>query len=220
MEGHTVPKAPGADLKISHPHPDALYGYRGSDLFSREFLPLVFMGRDPYANRQNMLYPFLVIEFRGVEGSMWEATNQCLGDTACCVNMIQRLNEWLKAYKDDDSETEAIENAVFSFTINDSCARLYISWKDDNGDYLMQLIDAFAIQNPRSYLELRSYVNKILDWRRTSRLDKIRRSLKSLAEAYTKAASAKSRQPPSDNEGSESGRPSKKQVLSPDYSRD
>ncbi|KAI1272437.1 hypothetical protein F5Y07DRAFT_412626 [Xylaria sp. FL0933] len=195
MEDYTVPKAPGAGLKLSHPHPDALYGYQHSKVIPLELPFFSRMKREFYANRRDLVYPFLVIEFKGVEGSMWEATNQCLGDTASCVNMIQRLNERLKACKGDENETGAIENAVYGITINDGSARLYISWKDDNGKYLMQLIDSFSIQNPTAYLELRSYVNKILDWGRTSRLDKIRRSLKSLAEAY------KSRQPLSDNEG-------------------
>ena len=48
------------------------------------------------ANTQGLVYPFFVIEFKadgpGGSGSMWVATNQCLGGSASCVKIAERLN--------------------------------------------------------------------------------------------------------------------------------
>jgi hypothetical protein len=58
------------------------------------------MGSQVVANSQGLVYPFFVIEFRGDgpsgTGSLWVATNQCLGASASCVNMAEHLNHQLK----------------------------------------------------------------------------------------------------------------------------
>ena len=81
------------------------------------------------ANTQDLIYPFFVIEFKadGLRGfgSIWVATNQCLGGSTSCVNITERLNRQLRQYK--NKEVRPIDSTVFSITINGTEARLYVS---------------------------------------------------------------------------------------------
>ncbi|KAK3371258.1 hypothetical protein B0T24DRAFT_595093 [Lasiosphaeria ovina] len=82
MAKHTIPST-GSMLKVSNPVPDMLYGYNRHGAFPQQQSQLVSMEREPRANNQGLIYPFFVIEFKGDGptgvGSMWVATNQCLG---------------------------------------------------------------------------------------------------------------------------------------------
>src|SRR4051812_12943534 len=54
------------------------------------------------ANCQDFFYPFLVVEFKadgaGAWGSLWAGTNQCLGGSASCVNIPERLNKRVQGH--------------------------------------------------------------------------------------------------------------------------
>jgi hypothetical protein len=201
MAKHTVPSA-GSQLKVSTPVPDMLYGYDRHAAFPQQQSQLISMGTDMVANNQGLLYPFFVIEFKGDgssgAGSMWVATNQCLGASVSCVNIAERLVQQLRNCKSD--VIQSMNSAAFSIAVRGTEARLYISWKNSELDYYMANIESFLLQKPSDYLEFRKYVRNIIDWGKDKRLNEIRDSLDRLLEESRKKASeeAKSRVPPSD----------------------
>jgi hypothetical protein len=194
--------------KVSTPYPDMLYGYNNLRAFPQQQAQLRSMGNEMVANTQDLIYPFFVIEFKadgpGVSGSMWVATNQCLGGSASCVNIAERLNRRLRQCKSD--KVQAIDSAAFSISMNGTEARLYISWKHNDLDYYMRKVDSFLLQKPKDFVEFRKYVRNIIDWGKDKRLKEIRDSLDSLLEENRKTASqlAKSRPPPSSDDSASS----------------
>ncbi|KAK0655480.1 hypothetical protein B0T16DRAFT_397083, partial [Cercophora newfieldiana] len=196
MSRHAVPNA-GPQFKVSNPIPDMLYGYSRHQAFPDQQTQLISMGNEMNgtANNQSLMYPFFVIEFKGNGGDLWVATNQCLGGSASCVNIAERLNRQLKACK--SSKVKPIDSTAFSIAMNGTEARLYVSWKHSDLDYYMQKVDSFLLQKPRDYIEFRKHVRNIIDWGKDTRLKEIRESLDTLLEESRKRTSeaAKSRPP-------------------------
>lgn len=159
------------------------------------------MGCEMEANAQGLIYPFLIIEFKGdgpgVSGSLWAATNQCLGGSASCVNVAERLNRQLGRCQ--NKELRPVDSAAFSIAMNGTEARLYVSWKHIEIHYYMRKVKSFLLQDPEHFLDFRKYVRNIIDWGREKRLRDIRKSLGALSEENRTRASqlAKSRPPPS-----------------------
>jgi hypothetical protein len=204
MVKHAVPDF-GTKLKVSNPVPDMLYGYNRLKAFThgqRTHLNSM-VGNKIIANTENLVLPFFVIEFKadgpGGSGSMWGATNQCLGGSASCVNIAERLNCQLRKCKSDN--VQPIDNTVFSIAMNGTEARLYVSWKHDELNYYMQKVDSFLLQDPEHHLKFRKYVWNIIDWGRDKRLKDIRDSLDNFLEEGRKRTSevAKSRPSPLDD---------------------
>ena len=201
MAKHTVPDV-GSNLKVSTPVPDMLFGYT-DEAFPQQQIQLISMGNEIVANSQSLIYPFFVIEFKADgpsgAGSLWVATNQCLGGSASCVNIAERLNHQLRQCKSD--KVQPIDSAAFSIAMSGTEARLYISWKHDELNYYTRKVDSFLLQSPEYYLKFRKYVRNIIDWGKDKRLKEIRDSLDSLLEENRKTASqrTKSRPPPSDD---------------------
>jgi hypothetical protein len=161
------------------------------------------MENEMVANNQDLIYPFFVIEFKadgpGGSGSLWVATNQCLGGSASCVNIAERLNRQLRQCNND--RLQPIDSTAFSIAMSGTEARLYISWKHDELNYYTQKVDSFLLQSPEHYLRFRKYVWNIFDWGKDKRLKEIRDSLDSLLEENRKTAPqlAKSRPQPLDD---------------------
>jgi hypothetical protein len=201
MAKHAVPDV-GSNLKVSTPVPDMLFGYT-DEAFPQQQIQLISMGNETVANSQGLIYPFFVIEFKADgpsgAGSLWVATNQCLGGSASCVNIAERLNHQLGQCKSD--KVQPIDSAAFSIAMSGTEARLYISWKHDELNYYTRKVDSFLLQSPEYYLKFRKYVRNIIDWGKDKRLKEIRDSLDSLLEENRKTASqrTKSRPPPSDD---------------------
>lgn len=194
----------GCNLKVSTPVPDMLYGYNRVGAFPQQQAQLISMGTEIIANSQGLIFPFFAIEFKadgpGGSGSMWVATNQCLGGSASCVNMAERLNRQLRQCK--NKKVRPIDSAAFSIAMNGTEARLYISWKHDELNYYTRKVDSFLLQKPKDYMEFRKYVRNIIDWGKDKRLNEIQDSLNNLLEESRQTASqlAKSRPPPSSDD--------------------
>ncbi|KAK4196192.1 hypothetical protein QBC40DRAFT_287797 [Triangularia verruculosa] len=210
MARHTVPNI-GAKLKISNPVPDMLYGYPRNGAFTRpQQAQFNSMGNIMVANSQNLIYPFFAIEFKGDGpsggGTMWVATNQCLGASVSCVNTAERLNHQLRNCGSD--VIEPVDSAAFSIAMSGTEARLYVSWKHNELEYYMASIENFLLQKPADYIEFRKYVRNIIDWGKDKRLTDIRNSLDILLEESRKRTSeaAKSRRPPSDGSATSNGK--------------
>ena len=217
MAKQVVPNV-GSKLKVSTPWPDMLYGYNRLGAFPQQQTQLISMGTEIVANSQGLIFPFFVIKFKadgpGGSGSMWVATNQCLGGSASCVNIAERLNRQLRQYKNE--KVRPIDSAAFSIAMNGTEARLYISWKHDELKYYTQKVDSFLLQKPKDYMEFRKYVLNIIDWGKDERLKEIRKSLDNLLEENRKIASqlAKSRPPPSSDDSASSSSSSQKRKSS------
>ncbi|KAK0625092.1 hypothetical protein B0T17DRAFT_654884 [Bombardia bombarda] len=168
MSRHAVPSSAKTKLRVSNPIPDMLYGYSRHHAFPNQQTQLISMGNemDGAANNQSLMYPFFVIEFKGNGGDLWVATNQCLGGSASCVNIAERLNDQLRKCK--SSKVKLVDSTAFSIAMNGTEARLYVSWKHSDLDYYMQKVDSFLLQKPRDYIEFRKHVKNIIDWGRTS----------------------------------------------------
>ncbi|KAK5013183.1 hypothetical protein LTR60_003999 [Cryomyces antarcticus] len=217
MAKRVVPNV-GSKLRVSTPWPDMLYGYNRLGAFPQQQAQLRSMGNEIVANTQGLVYPFFVIEFKadgpGGSGSMWVATNQCLGGSASCVNIAERLNHQLRQCK--NKKVRPIDSAAFSIAMNGTEARLYVSWKHDELKYYMRKVDSFLLQKPKDYVEFRKYVLNIIDWGKDERLNEIRDSLNSLLEESRQTASqlAKSRPPPSSDDPTSSSSQKRKSSSS------
>ncbi|KAG8417266.1 hypothetical protein J3459_012472 [Metarhizium acridum] len=210
MARHTVPNS-GSKLKVSNPVPGMIYGYTRNGAFTRaQQTQFNSMGNTMVANSQNMICPFFVIEFKGDgpsgTGSLWVATNQCLGGSASCVNISERLNRQLRHCK--SAEIQPVNTAAFSVAMSGTEARLYISWKHNELDYYMANVESFLLQRPDHFLEFRKYIRNIIDWGKDRRLKDIQNCLDSLLEESRMRSSeaAKSRLPPSDSSATSSGK--------------
>lgn len=125
-----------------------LYGYNRDGMSPQQQTQLASsMGIDIVANSQGMIFPFFVIEFKadspGTSKGLWVATNQCLGASASCVNIAERLNRQLRECK--NQEVTPIDSATFSIAMNGTEARLYISWKHSELDYYMRDVESFLL---------------------------------------------------------------------------
>ncbi|KAM5368303.1 hypothetical protein ACJZ2D_009571 [Fusarium nematophilum] len=179
MAKKAVPSS-GSHLQVSTPMPSMLYAYSADEVFPQQQAQLISMGTGMQASDQHegSLYPFFVVEFKGDGGSMWAATNQCLGASATCVNINDTLNCRLRQCGGD--AVQLIDSAAFSLATNGSEARLYVTWKPDEFTYHMAMIRSFLLQDAEHYLKLRKYVLNIMDWGRGRRLAEIRKSLAQL----------------------------------------
>jgi hypothetical protein len=199
MAKHTVPTT-ASDLKVSTPVPDMLYGYDMHVALPQQQPLFISMGPEMVAFNQfqSLIYPFLVVEFKGDGGSMWAATNQCLGGTASCVNIAERLNDRLR--KCGSNEGQRIDSVAFSIAMNGTEARVHITWKHDELKYYMLRVQSYLLQDAHQYIEFRKIVRNIIDWAQEKRLNEIRASLdKLLEESRTRSSkAARSRQPESD----------------------
>ncbi|PQE20989.1 hypothetical protein CJF30_00002296 [Rutstroemia sp. NJR-2017a BBW] len=128
--------------------------------------------------------------------SLWVATNQCVGDSVACVNLLERINDRLKLIGNE--HVQLLETAAFSIAMSGTEARLYITWKQDDS-YYMQKVRGFLLQDPEHYQLFYKYVHNIVDWGRGERLDGIRKAFDALQEFDREQASreAKARTPPS-----------------------
>ncbi|RCI16861.1 hypothetical protein L249_1772 [Ophiocordyceps polyrhachis-furcata BCC 54312] len=183
---HTIPTMRPLP-KISKPVPDMLYGYHNSYSFSpqQRLYRASNSEVDGTANSAGLVFPFLVIEFKADgpsgAGSLWQATNQCLGAASSCVNIIQGLNVRLEGCCRNN--IKRINTSVFSIAMSGTEARLYVSWKHDKTSFYTRVVRSFLIHDADHYWQFRNHVHNIIDWGRSTRLDEIRRSLDVLLEA-------------------------------------
>lgn len=217
MAKHVVPDV-GSKLKVGTPVPVMLYGYNRLGAFPQQQAQLRSMGNEMVANTQGLVYPFFIIEFTadgpGGSGSMWAATNRCLGGSASCINIAERLNHQLRQCK--NKNVRHIDSAAFSIAMNGTEARLYVSWKYDELKYYTQKVDSFLLQKPKDYMDFRKHVRNIIDWGKDKRLKEIQDSLNSLLEESRKTASqlAKSCPPPSSGDSTSSSSQKRKSSSS------
>jgi hypothetical protein len=148
--------------------PDILYGYVREGFTPKQQSQLDMMGYNEYtANNRGLTYPFFVVELKGDDGSLRVATNQCIGGAAACINMVEKLNRSIEPLP--TSTVSPVETTVFSIVMNESEARLFVSWKEGDdgsggGGYYTQQIEGLLVYKPNDYLLLRRFVRNVLEW--------------------------------------------------------
>ncbi|EDN90993.1 hypothetical protein SS1G_00393 [Sclerotinia sclerotiorum 1980 UF-70] len=127
---------------------------------------------------------------------LWVATNQCVGASASCVNIAEKLNQQLRQCQNEN--ITLLDTTAFSIAMSGTEARLYVSWKHNELDYYVQKLNSYLLQNPKDYIEFRKHVLNIIDWGKDKRLKEIQRSLDFLLEENRKSVSGqlKCRTPP------------------------
>lgn len=175
--GHVPTTDPDPDNRVSTPVPDVLYGYTLKNAFPQQ---RKHMSKGGVVNRDNVRFPFLLIEFKGDGGDLWVATNQCLGGTATCVNVNEMLNTQLRQCT--NVPAEPIESAVFSLAIRNTEARVFITWKQGEQEYHMREFGAYLVHDPKQGIQFHNIVRNILEWGSRERLNEIRKSLDCLRE--------------------------------------
>ena len=184
---------PGAgahpDQRVSIPKPDSAYGYitnshgqaftKYQSIAGKEMSPE--LGR---ANHSGLSFPFLVVELKAKEEQRI-ATNQCLGGSASCVNIIERLNARLREYPD----ARTVNNTTFSVAANQEGARLYVSWSADESTYHTKEIEFFCFHYPEHLQRFKNVIDNIIDWGKGERLQQIGEALDYILAQATKANS-------------------------------
>jgi hypothetical protein len=160
---------------VSKPKPDTLYGYDPSAFTSEQQQFMKPHWNQFTANSQQLILPFFVIELKGDDrgptaGSLWVATNQCLGGAASCIHMVEKLNRSIEEFQ--LSTISPVDTVAFSIAMNGSEARLFISWKEGEGYYTQQ-IKGLLVQEPEHYLLLRRFVRNVLEWGKDHRRPQI-----------------------------------------------
>ncbi|OAP54691.1 hypothetical protein AYL99_11139 [Fonsecaea erecta] len=167
---------PDFDNRLSQPKPDILYSYVFEAFTLNQQKQLNKMAQSEFtANNQRSIYPFFVVEFKGnaglTTGSLWVGTNQCLGATAACIKMVEKLNKYVEGL--DTSTLQPVDTTVFSIAMSGSEARLFVSWKEGDGQYITQQIEGLAVCRPDHYVRLHRFVRNVIDWGTGSRLAQI-----------------------------------------------
>jgi hypothetical protein len=195
MRKEHVPSSydPEISLPVSQLKPDILYGYSWEAFTSTQQRQFMTMNDTEYtANSQGLIYPFLVIEFKGdgpgpTAGSLWVAENQCVGRAVTCINMAEKLNRYIERLP--MSTVSPVDTTVFSIAMNGSEARLLVSWKEGDGSggiYYTQQIEGFLVYRPKEYLLFRRFVRNVLEWGRDRRRAQIGAFLDAVLEESRK----------------------------------
>ncbi|KJR89984.1 uncharacterized protein SPSK_06277 [Sporothrix schenckii 1099-18] len=197
-----VPFVGGDVPKFPVPTPDLLYGYNCEDAFpdtahQRQLRTMYdeVIAYNDYSVSNPFVFPFFVIEFKGVAGNIRVASNQCLRGAATCVSIAETLNRRLLTHAQEHSVSTggtdgtdgvtpaaSIDSTAFSVAMDGQDARLYVSWKQDERNYYMTNVDCYALRRPDEYKRFRRMVRNIVDWGRSDRLKAIHRGLDQLLE--------------------------------------
>jgi hypothetical protein len=204
MEKYTVPNEPFSIHRVCAPKPDITLGYDRCATFSQS--QQIELGNIPNmrANSDDLLYPFFLVEVKGSgaqsSGSLWAATNQCLGGASACTKMIDSLNSQVRSCT--GSDTFEVNDVSFSVATSGTEARLFMTWKQADG-FETQKIQDYMLQRQHELLLLRQHTRNIVDWGGGERLKHIKIALSSIMKANRLVASrtARARTPPHDVQG-------------------
>ncbi|KAH6669021.1 hypothetical protein B0J14DRAFT_155108 [Halenospora varia] len=134
-----------------------------------------------------MSFPFLFVDVVADgpygPGSSWVLTNECLGGTTTCINLVERFNHFVKRHT--GSGEFAVDSTTFNVAMGGSEACLFVSWlhREKYGAYYYtQKVKSFLLQDLAHFIEFRRYVRNNNDWGIGERLDTVRKALKYLNE--------------------------------------
>ncbi|KAK7943515.1 uncharacterized protein PG986_012628 [Apiospora aurea] len=167
---------------VSEPVPDLAYGYTlqkrhrlftGTQMIASEAM-------DPSQGQPgnyDLCFPFLIIECKvdaATKGCLKVEENQCLGASAACVSIINRLNSLLELKREG---AEKVRNTIFSIAVNQDVVRLYVSWMGNDDIYYMKRICLIDLWLESGRRDLARYAENIMDWGKGARFEDIQRAL-------------------------------------------
>lgn len=170
------------DTRISVPAPDILFGYNPIAFpLNDQVLLRGVLGKMEQCNTDNLILPFLLVEFKGDGGSMWACENQCLGGGATCVNISHKLHTYLL-----ERTSDGFNSVVFVIAMNLREASIHACWKPARGEegsedleteYCMQLIGAFLLLDAQHFANFRQFVHNIIEWGMKERLEAVEKAI-------------------------------------------
>jgi len=150
---------------IKTPMPDLAYGLR-LDAFSDREERITFELRKISMISPDMVYPFLIFEFKSGKGLLDEAKMQACRGGAAMVYSMRQLRE--KAGLPNDNDKEDVGRMAFSVAMTTDRANIYVHWAHSSSDnkvtYYMAKVVGFDLEDDDVIPTLRSCINNILDW--------------------------------------------------------
>ncbi|KAL5118080.1 hypothetical protein ACEQ8H_004067 [Pleosporales sp. CAS-2024a] len=185
MERQTVPNNPDSLHRVCAPQPDNSYGYDRYAAFDLSKQIQLANIANMNVNSDYLLYPFLVVEFKAdgpqSSGSLWTATNQCLGGASASANMIEGLDSLLHSRSLLDVPQSS--NITFSFALSGTEGRLHITWRDKDHILYTQRVQNYMLQRPDELQLFRRHFRNVIDWGKDKRLPVITKALDSIVES-------------------------------------
>ncbi|KAK5656674.1 hypothetical protein OQA88_4654 [Cercophora sp. LCS_1] len=163
MARHLLPACDDT-LSLPQPAPDLLYGYSLRTFTKAQQVALRHIHPEIWSYGQatpEVSFPFFVVELKaaaGTGGSLWDASNQCAGGSAACLQALDQLNTAL----DDIGCQERIPNLCYSLALDNNLGQLYVSWKD--GDFYIQRVSSFLLSDAQHFARLHACVAAIAEW--------------------------------------------------------
>ncbi|MCJ1322051.1 hypothetical protein MMC15_007396 [Xylographa vitiligo] len=161
------------------PLPDITYGY-SADLFTEsELRHGERLSPATRVSDEEPLWPFLVIEWNADSGKMNDSRLAAMRDGLAAVNTLGHLfNET------GTTRLSAHETAVFCLIIGPEIIDINMIWRsDDSSDGIsweMDRIYGALLYQQDQVFHVRSILSNILNWARTTRLDRIKAALRPL----------------------------------------
>ncbi|VUC20210.1 unnamed protein product [Clonostachys rosea] len=148
--------------RVSKPTPDLLLGYNSESFTPEQETELIVWD-------QNVAkFCFLSVDYKGdgqiSAGRMWVATNQCLGATATCVNIIRRLREAVLRRRGGADLANKLDQHVFGLTSNGSHAELFVTFAEESKVIFMKLVRGFLLSDAAHFEDLKRCVASIFNW--------------------------------------------------------
>ncbi|KAK6854692.1 hypothetical protein PG995_009785 [Apiospora arundinis] len=189
--GFVPEQVPGSSAvhRVSIPEPDLLYGYDiASDkcLFTRPQRRAIkdLVPRLGNISQEGHLgFPFLLVEVTGkgnpaYEGGLEGAKNQCLGGAAACLEVINKLNRFVKDQDPDTYWMPEVSNLVFSIAVTQHTAEVYKSTMakevTNTGEvrqlYYTEKEQTYSLREPESFSKFYKYIREIIYWGTRERL--------------------------------------------------
>jgi hypothetical protein len=94
--------------------------------------------------------------------------------------MVDKLNKVMQQLS-STSTISPVDPVAFSIAMNGIQARLFISWKENGGDYYTQQIRDFVIHRPEEFIQFRRVVRNVLEWGKDYRREQIGAVLEQIA---------------------------------------
>jgi hypothetical protein len=92
---------------------------------------------------------------------LWVATSQCLNGSASRVNTAEKLN--LQLRRCNYPAIQQVHSTAFRVALDESEARLYVSWKQSELETYTKQVQAFLLERHGDFLEFRNRVRSMID---------------------------------------------------------
>ncbi|MCJ1473265.1 hypothetical protein MMC13_001916 [Lambiella insularis] len=175
-------KAVGSPPK---PKPDIIYGY-SHDIF----IPFEISHARSCSSATRLtdkekepLWPFFIMEWKSDLGLMDNGRLQAMRDGAAAVNIL-----WHLFNETGTAQPQEHETAVFCACVGPETIDIYVSWRRDHPleglSWEMDRIYRALLDDEDRVFDARSVLLNILEWARSTRLDRIKAALRLLKRTF------------------------------------